>query len=134
VGVLIAAVLAFGSGCARSDWIDRTLVTVDVTGVWTGWYTSTWGPVDVRLELQQQGPNVIGYFQTLGRSGGSGFNVSGPLEGTVAGDVFRFKVTRGSISGELMVSGDEMKGPATTPTQSAVFLQRVDSSARPGPR
>ena len=34
VGVLIAATLAVGFGCARSDWIDRTLVTVDVTGIW----------------------------------------------------------------------------------------------------
>jgi hypothetical protein len=32
VGMLIGATLAVGSGCARSDWIDRTLVTVDVTG------------------------------------------------------------------------------------------------------
>jgi hypothetical protein len=30
--MLIGATLAVGSGCARSDWIDRTLVTVDVTG------------------------------------------------------------------------------------------------------
>ena len=134
-GVLMAGALAFSSGCAKADWIDRTLVTVDVTGVWTGWYTTTpGGQVDVRLELQQQGPNVTGSFQTLGRSGGSGFTVSGPLEGTVAGDVFRFKVTRGSTSGELMVSGDEMNGPASTPMPSAVFLRRVDSLPRPGPR
>jgi len=26
--------LALGSGCAKSDWIGRTLVTVDVTGTW----------------------------------------------------------------------------------------------------
>jgi hypothetical protein len=38
-GLLLAATLAFGSGCARSDWIDRTLVTVDVTGVWDGSWT-----------------------------------------------------------------------------------------------
>ena len=28
-GRLVAAVLAVGSGCAKTDWIDRTLVTVD---------------------------------------------------------------------------------------------------------
>jgi len=28
--------LVFASGCAQKDWIDRTLVTVDVTGVWSG--------------------------------------------------------------------------------------------------
>jgi hypothetical protein len=32
VGLLAAVTLVFGSGCAKTDWIDRTLVTVDVTG------------------------------------------------------------------------------------------------------
>ena len=32
VYLLIVATLAFGSGCAKEDWIERTLVTVDVTG------------------------------------------------------------------------------------------------------
>jgi len=30
--VLVAASLALG--CARSDWIQQTLVTADVTGTW----------------------------------------------------------------------------------------------------
>ena len=34
IGLLIAMTLALGSGCAKQDWIDRTLVTVDVTGGW----------------------------------------------------------------------------------------------------
>src|SRR5215813_11218712 len=34
--VLIAATVLFSSGCAQKDWIDRTLVTVDVTGTWYG--------------------------------------------------------------------------------------------------
>jgi hypothetical protein len=32
----LLALLIVVSGCARSDWIDRTLVTVDVTGTWQG--------------------------------------------------------------------------------------------------
>ena len=28
--------LACGSGCARPDWIEQTLVTVDVTGTLAG--------------------------------------------------------------------------------------------------
>ena len=28
VGVLIAATLLFATGCAKTDWIDRTLVTL----------------------------------------------------------------------------------------------------------
>ena len=34
IGLLIATTLVGGSGCAKTDWIDRTLVTVDVTGSW----------------------------------------------------------------------------------------------------
>jgi hypothetical protein len=34
--LLIAATLVFGSGCAKTDWIDRTLVTVDIAGSWFG--------------------------------------------------------------------------------------------------
>jgi len=32
--MLTLAALAFGSGCAKTDWIGRTLVTLDVTGSW----------------------------------------------------------------------------------------------------
>jgi hypothetical protein len=83
-GALVAAALAIGSGCANTDWIERTLVTVDVTGVWDG---------TVRLELQQQGPNVTGYFRAPLRLANWEV-ISGPIEGSVAGDVFRFKDAR----------------------------------------
>ena len=33
---LVATALVLGSGCVKQDWIDRTLVTVDVTGNWHG--------------------------------------------------------------------------------------------------
>ena len=43
IGVLLATVVT-GSGCAKTDWIDRTLVTVDVTGRWTGkWFGGSGG-------------------------------------------------------------------------------------------
>ena len=67
---LLTTALAVGSGCAQGDWIDRTLVTVDVTGVWTG---RTYIPhatsgliIDVRLELQQEGPKVKGTIRPSG--------------------------------------------------------------------
>ena len=46
VWILIAATLAIGSGCARPDWIESTLVTVDLTGVWQGTFTreGAYGP------------------------------------------------------------------------------------------
>src|SRR5262249_48677286 len=94
--VLVAVALTVGSGCAKKeDWTDRLLVKVDVTGTWQrtegGLFT---------LRLTQVGPKVDGSFT---RWGLSGTTVSGDLEGTVAGDVFRFKQTSGlgTLSGEM---------------------------------
>jgi hypothetical protein len=49
VGILITATLVFSTGCAKTDWIDRTLVTVDVTGAWSG-IVEGW-PKDTSFEL-----------------------------------------------------------------------------------
>jgi hypothetical protein len=35
-GLLLTTLLTLNAGCAQKDWIDRTLVTVDVTGNWSG--------------------------------------------------------------------------------------------------
>jgi hypothetical protein len=126
-GLLIAAALAFASGCAKTDWIDRTLVTVDVTGTWksdSGW----------ELNLEQQGSKVNGtmkhgYLQpSVGPS-------SGQIDDRVAGDTFTFKRADGKIAGELTVSGDEMNsrvtGRSISAREDAVSLRRVDSSSRP---
>jgi hypothetical protein len=43
-GVLIAAALAFACGCARTDWIERTLVTVDVGDQRSRGVCNTWAP------------------------------------------------------------------------------------------
>ena len=104
IRVLVAATLAFGWGCAQTDWIDRTLVTETVTGVWAGSMVSPDGQPtisqEVRLELQQHGSKVLGSFEGLG-SIGTGFRGSAPLDGSVAGDVFRFKGPRGIVSESL---------------------------------
>jgi hypothetical protein len=34
--LLLATLVGLTAGCPRTDWIDRTLVTVDVTGTWYG--------------------------------------------------------------------------------------------------
>ena len=133
IGLLIAATLALGSGCAKQDWIDRTQVTVDVTGTWdlVGF------PAATSLELEQQGSTVKGFI----RSGGVAASIAGPIVGTVAGDVFRFSKTRGDVVGELTVSGDEMTGvvsranlgdQAGAGLPRPVSLRRVDSSSPPG--
>jgi hypothetical protein len=60
-GVLMLAALICGSGCARTDWIERTLVTVDVTGTWNGSIPGGSNATgDLLLELEQQGSTVKG--------------------------------------------------------------------------
>src|SRR5207247_4480462 len=61
VGLLVAGAL----GCTRSDWIQSTLVTVDVSGEWQGNLskpTASYGPSLIQLKLQQSGPKVTGTF------------------------------------------------------------------------
>ena len=57
--ILLAATLTIG--CATPpDWIERTLVTVDVTGTWYGTspVKGQAGYPDLWLELQQEGPKA----------------------------------------------------------------------------
>jgi hypothetical protein len=94
IGLLTAAMLLIGSGCAKTDWIDRTLVTVDVTGTWAGSAGGSSGggiPPDFLFELEQQGSTVKGIMRIpAGGTSQSGSRISpGPMTGTVAGDVFR---------------------------------------------
>ena len=113
---LVTVVLTLMTGCARTDWIDRTLVTVDVTGVWEGNAVVASGAAsgfsDVALVLQQQGARVTGQ-----RSFGTGSNVSvflrdAAIEGTVNGDTFNFHDVNNEtyVDVTLIVNGDEMTG------------------------
>jgi hypothetical protein len=57
-------------------------------------------------------------------------NIAGEIEGNVAGDVFRFRQTSGTLAGlegEMTVSGDEMSGYVTPspPGHGRVTLRRV---------
>ena len=126
--MLIATILVVGYGCAKQDWIDRTLVTVDVTGVWRGAMSqlSTGSGGEARLELQQQGPNVSGQMQIP-----AGTIVSGPITGTVAGDVFKFTDARGTLFGELTVNGDEMTGQYSGPMGARPISLRRENQISP---
>jgi len=99
MGLLMLA----AAGCTRPDWIEQTLVTVDVTGVWKG----TYGIEPFEVTLQQSGPKVTGQFMM--RTGGQG-RVDGPVEGTINGDILRFHDSRGRVAVEAQVNGDEMTG------------------------
>ena len=129
--VILVVALALASGCAGSDSIERTLFTVDVTGVWYGELRSSVHRMELSIDLKQEGPQVEGSLW------GKGFvptllrDVPGPVEGTVRGERFELRRTNGPLRGNLTVSGDEMTGQVHTgfgPGQ--VVLRRVDSSPR----
>jgi len=110
--VILVAVLALGSGCARPDWIQDTLVTVDVTGVWRGSAGrggSAYSGGSVELTLQQSGAKVTGRFR-----GAEGGDV--PIEGTVSGDRLTVSVSGSArpFKADLQVRGDDMIGSAAT--------------------
>jgi len=127
---VIAAAVVLASGCAKQDWIDRTLVTVDVTGTWHGTTTGPGtsvaesGTQELWLDLEQAGSKVKG---TVRFKPDQGFSQSGPIEGTVSGDHFSYRLLRGSSGIELTVSGDEMTGLISG---RPIALRRVDPSSR----
>ena len=105
--LILVALLACGPGCAH-DRVQHealaeggTLVTVDVTGTWR----STAGG-SLKFELEQHGSRVTGSMRLTGLPGVS--NLSGPVDGTVSGDTFRF--IGPSVTGEFTASEDEMIG------------------------
>ena len=123
--------LVVSVGCAKPDWIQQTLVTVDVTGTWR---TTEGGLVE--LKLTQQGARVTGSILALGAT--SGASASGPIEGTVEGDVFQFKQVGGALApfqGEVTVSEDEMRGTVmggpAPPRRGIVVLRRVSPTPQP---
>ena len=84
------------------------------------------------FELEQQGSIVKGSMRLSTGASHSPFGLRpGLIEGTVAGDVFRFKQTNGSAEGEFTVSGDEMNGRATLGLNDRLNLRRVDPSSLP---
>jgi len=121
--------LVVSAGCAKPDWIQQTLVTTDVTGAWVGSLGKGGLGAEVRLDLDQQGQKVHGSLRSF-VSSNYGFEFpNGPLEGTIQGDVFNFKMTNGGVTGELTVNGEEMQGYATTGGRTQMYLRRINSTA-----
>ena len=99
------ALLAVGlAGCAKPDWIESTLVTVDVTGQWKGRVAD----LPTEMTLRQRGSLVTGEATVLGHQYAKG----GAVTGDVSGDVLRLRQTDGRWRFELTVADDEMTGSA----------------------
>src|SRR5262245_66553084 len=105
--LLLAISLAICLGCAKQDWIDRTLVTVDVTGAWSGELLSRGGAggmaqrSTVSLTLDQKGSRVTGAFEVVATEfalfSSLGARRSGGVEGTVAGGALMISVSNGVL-------------------------------------
>ena len=124
--IVIGVALVLTSGCVKKDWIDQTLVTVDVTGVWKGKYVSG-SSGDLELSLRQSGPKVTGDV----RISGGNFRANGPIEGSVNGDMFRFQEKRRQVIGEVQVNGDEMVGSGTAAVGGASSPVRIELHRQP---
>ena len=129
--VIFVVVLAFGSGCAHSDWTMGTLFTVDVTGVWYGELRTSVHRMELSIDLKQEGSRVDGSL--LGKAFVPALlrDVAGPVEGTVSGERVELRQTDGPLRAHITVIGDEMTGQAHTgfgPGQ--LLLRRVDSPPR----
>ena len=133
--LLPAMTLTICPGCAKTDWIDRTLVTVDVTGTWDGRTEAPGAGLtisDMYLDLAQQGSTLRG---TLRMRGTGTAPAPEPIDGTVAGDVFRFKTPRGTLEAELTVCGDEMSGTAQTlGGRRTISFRRAEPAAPLAPK
>ena len=108
---VVAVALVFQSGCRSSD-IERTLVTVDVTGVWEGSVVYSTVSHQIVLVLQQEGQRVTGRRTQVGGNVGSVPSRDVAIEGTVNGDTFSFHDVNEVVimNVNLIVSGDEMGG------------------------
>jgi hypothetical protein len=107
IGRLAAVtILLLAVGCARSDWIESTLVTADVTGDWRGEWTQPHFAGAMRLILKQEGSRITGDLVSF--TGALDANYVGRVEGTINGDVVA--LTSARLRMELTVNGDELSG------------------------
>jgi hypothetical protein len=133
-GLLLAVSLVMLLGCAKAPWVDRTVISEDVNGVWLGFMAGPDGqPMangQVRLELQQRASRVTGSVYASSSWLGSGGQPSLPIEGSLADDVFTFKDERSILIGELTVSGDEMTGRGFVGRRPVTFtLRRIEMAS-----
>jgi hypothetical protein len=79
---------------------------VDVTGTWQSTESGF-----IEFALKQQEAKVTGSMRVVRAAiVWPWTNMSEPIDGTVAGDPFRFRVVNGNANGEMTVSEEEMSG------------------------
>ena len=125
---VITVVCVLASGCAQQkpDWIDRTLVTVDVTGVWEGTITAPASNLAIELDVKQEGAKVTGEIKGFRNFDGNRVPPI-PIVGTVSGDTFSFHEASGArqrLSVQVQVNGDDMTGSGSGNYNWGIVLHR----------
>src|SRR5712664_1365010 len=103
---LVAALVLVLSGCAAVGG-NTVPPSVDVGGKWAGtwsFHNPTMGDGDVFMNLKQSGADASGDLMVTGPTTAEPTDVEGPLSGSSV--VLELPY----LSGNLDVSGDEMKG------------------------
>lgn len=100
-----------------------------VTGMWKGSRSHTLAAsmevisTEVSFDLQQSGDQIVGTARWgLSPSGLSG--TGGPLQGIKSGNKIIFQVPSQSCTGELELSGDELRGSLFGPHTDELVLRR----------
>ena len=115
--VAVASLVLFG--CATAP--PTRPPSVNVTGQWRGNFVAAWGTIGAVMTLAQTDANVAGDLVVQGSSAAFS-GQSGPIRGSVNGDVFSFVTVNGSGGADLTVKGNEMTGPSRTGER--LMLQR----------
>jgi hypothetical protein len=94
-----------------------------VTGLWKGSRSFMTFSTEVAFDLQQSGDKISGTARWGLSSSGLG-GTGGPLEGIRSGNKITFQIPSQSFTGEVELSGDELRGSLVGPYEYELVLRR----------
>jgi len=115
----LTCLLLVGCGSTASTSSAKVPPTVDVTGRWSGTYTTNVGPMPVELTLKQVDADVTGDAHIAGDSWTTS-TYKGAIKGTVSGNTFSYSYPGGG--GEATVNASQMQG--RTDSGRTLLMQR----------
>lgn len=108
--VLLALFCVTALGCAAAREEQRKALsapTANVAGSWAGNAGSGGTTIPVTATLKQSGTNVTGNVSVAARP-----DLSGPVTGTITGEVLKLSLATATFS-QLIVKGDTMTGQSS---------------------
>ena len=118
------AVLCLAAAVSNAN-AQSTVDSIDVSGLWKGRRSFGGFSTEVSLRLRQSGSTVVGTASwELSPSGLGG--TGGPLEGLIVGNTMNFKVPVAEFTGEVTISGHQMRGQLVGPFPYVIELVRVE--------